>query len=114
MAIPSGYGTEVLQRKFYDGLAAGSTNILTGVANHIYTILSITFQASGSSPYINITMSPDGSGSIKILADQPIPTGQTFVFNDKIVMVGTDIMAIYANVSTDIWLSYIDQNWDSS
>ena len=111
MAIPSGSGTEVLQRKFYDGLAGASTNILAGVANHIYTILSITFQATGSTPYINITMAPNGSGSIKILADQSIPTGETFVFNDKIVMVGTDIMTIYANVSTDIWLSYIDQDW---
>ena len=41
MAIPSGGGSEILNRKFYTVTSNTDTKILDGEANHIYTVLSI-------------------------------------------------------------------------
>ena len=41
MAIPSGTGTEVLNRGTFTVTDTTDTKILDGVANHIYTVLSI-------------------------------------------------------------------------
>ena len=41
MAIPSGSGTEVLKRATFDGNLNTAPVIINGVANHIYTILTI-------------------------------------------------------------------------
>ena len=50
MAIPSGSGTEVLIRAKLQGFDHSADNkIIDGVANHIYTILSvIVFNGHGS------------------------------------------------------------------
>ncbi len=41
MAIPSGTGTEVLKRGTFTVTGTTDTKILDGVADHIYTVLSI-------------------------------------------------------------------------
>ena len=41
MAIPSGSGTEVLKRAFHKGVTNSEITLITGVANHNYTILSL-------------------------------------------------------------------------
>ena len=41
MAIPSGSGTEVLKVSTATITTNSATNLITGVANHIYTVLSI-------------------------------------------------------------------------
>ena len=45
MAIPSGGGSEVLKRATFSNLATGSSTaqktFIDGVANHIYTVISI-------------------------------------------------------------------------
>ena len=45
MAIPSGSGTEVLKRLFYTVTDTTDTVIINGVANHIYTIISIQMKS---------------------------------------------------------------------
>ena len=41
MAIPSGSGSEVLKRGTFTVTNTTDTKILDGVANHVYTVLSI-------------------------------------------------------------------------
>ena len=41
MAIPSGSGTEVLKRSSSHALSDAYATLITGVANHIYTVLTI-------------------------------------------------------------------------
>ena len=122
MAIPSGSGTEVLKRAKLQGFDHSADNkIIDGVANHIYTILSvIVFNAHGSTATgVNLYIWPDASSGnvIDILAGQQaeIPAYGTYVFNDKFVMVGTDELIIAAKSggggNLDAWVSYIDQDW---
>ena len=41
MAIPSGSGTEVLKRASVHNNSDAYTAVITGVANHIYTVISV-------------------------------------------------------------------------
>ena len=112
MAIPSGSGTEVLKRVTLHGNNASFTEILSGTANHIYTILSIIFcdvqEASGS---ISIRVN-DGSNDIMLLSEASHASKGTFVWNDKFVMLEDDDLDVYNNGAQCDWMvSYIDQDW---
>ena len=48
MAIPSGSGTEVLKRAYFNGNLNTEALLINGVANHIYTILSMTVCETGA------------------------------------------------------------------
>ena len=112
MAIPSGSGTEVLKRVTLHCNNASFTEILSGTANHIYTILSIIFcdvqEASGS---ISIRVN-DGSNDIMLLSEASHASKGTFVWNDKFVMLEDDDLDVYNSVNNGDWyVSYIDQDW---
>ena len=47
MAIPSGSGTEVLKRHSVHANSDAWVNLITGVANHIYTVISIVASEAG-------------------------------------------------------------------
>ena len=115
MAIPSGSGTEVLNRKHKRSLGASSFHtILTGEANHIYTILSLhCMEASGAAGTIRIHLRYGGaSEDVPLIEAQNIGSEQTFVWNDKIVLVGTDQLKIWCSTSASHWwVSYIEQDW---
>ena len=114
MAIPSGSGTEVLKRATYDGNLNTAPVIINGVANHIYTILTITMcEASSSSETISIYIEPSGSGQVILYRNIALPTAGTFVVNDKFVMTGTDHLVLYSSDTSNIdcLVSYIDQDW---
>ena len=115
MAIPSGSGTEVLKRHYVHALSNTSTAIITGVANHIYTVLSIVWTEQGGASelihaHVNISA---GSDDVYIMSSQPLGSEQTFVWNDKFVLTGTDRLftrtADAGNV--DVLITYIDQDW---
>lgn len=115
MAIPSGSGTEVLKRNYVHALSNSSTAILTGVANHIYTVLSIIWTEQGNSSelihtHINIDA---GATDVYIMSSQSLGAEQTFVWNDKFVLTGTDrIFTRTANAgNVDVLITYIDQDW---
>ena len=112
MAIPSGSGTEVLKRATLHAAGSGWTEILSGTANHIYTILSIIgMDANGVGGTLNIRIN-DGSNDIQILGGQTVAVAGTFVWNDKFVMEGDDDLDIYASAAGFDWyLTYIDQDW---
>ena len=117
MAIPSGSGTEVLKRSFIHGNNNAWTTLITGVANHIYIVLSVTFQEqAGAAEDIRLRIDTNASGSDQIAiygsGASDLPANGTFVWNDKIVLTGTDKLDAYTSAgNVDIYCSYIDQDW---
>ena len=112
MAIPSGSGTEVLKRVTAHN-NNGIVEILSGTANHIYTILSIIFVNNTTVETESVQISVnDGSNDIVIVGYTVVPKYGTFVFNDKFVMEGDDDLDLYnGHTNGDWYVSYIDQDW---
>jgi len=111
----SGAGTEVLRRGYVHAMTNSATPLLSGVANHIYTVLSIIFCEQGNadeSMHMHIDVDSSGT-SIALMYDQPIYAEQTFVWNDKLVITETDeLSAQLSNAgNVDVWISYIDQEF---
>jgi len=115
MAIPSGSGTEVSKIAHYAAVSNSEQVILNGVANHIYSILSIIIcETAGAAETFDLYIDDDGGGTdYELLSDQAIGANETFVFSEKLILSGTDhlciITASAANV--DVTISYIDQDW---
>ena len=111
----SGAGTEVLRRGYVHAMTNSSTTLLAGVANHIYTVLSIIFcEQANADESIHMNIDADSTGtSIALMYDQPIYAEQTFVWNDKLVITETDeLSAQLSNAgNVDVWISYIDQEF---
>ena len=111
----SGAGTEVLRRGYVHAMTNSSTTLLAGVANHIYTVLSIIFcEVANADESIHMNIDADSTGtSIALMYDQPIYGEQTFVWNDKFVITETDTLkAQLSNAgNVDVWISYIDQEF---
>ena len=112
MAIPSGSGTEVLKRVTVHGNNSNWVELLSGTANHIYTIISIIFcDQHGAAGTISMRIN-DGTNDIMILSGQSYPSTGTFVFNDKLVLEGDDDIDVYNSTNNGDWyMSYIDQDW---
>ena len=115
MAIPSGSGTEVLKRAYLDNASTTEQSIFDGVANHIYTIISIVIlernNASGNTFDLAVDYNASGNRQLILIA-QPVAKQETFVFNDKIVLTGTDkLRFLCSGGNFDVWCSYIDQDW---
>ena len=113
MAIPSGSGTEVLKVAKVHAMTNTTSTLITGVANHIYTVLSINFtNMSNSDEAIDMYVT-EGSDSYYLLRETIIPDKATFIYNDKLVLSGAQ--SLKANLATagdcDVWVSYIDQDW---
>ena len=122
MAIPSGSGTEVLKVSYKEALTNTVVTLITGVANHIYTVLSITFcelsadTTNGIELYIDCGANDVSGGTNKdiyILNEQNVGSRETYVFSDKIVLSGTDALKtrISTSANVDCVCSYIDQDW---
>ena len=122
MAIPSGSGTEVLKVAYMHNLTNTVVTLITGVANHIYTVLSVSYCELGADATNGIELYIDagvndvaGSGSqdIYILNEVNVGSRETFVFNDKIVLSGTDALKtrISTSANVDVVCSYIDQDF---
>ena len=115
MAIPSGSGTEVLKVGHVAGVSNSESVILNGVANHIYSILSITIcETAGAAETFDLYIDDDGGGTdYEILSDQALGANETFIFNDKLVLSGTDHLCIQlaSAGNVDVVISYIDQDW---
>ena len=120
MAIPSGSGTEVL-KVVYETYTSGTVSLITSGANEIITILSIIACEKGAVAeelYLVIDAARnDVSGTadqdIRILNATPLGAKQTFVWNDKFVFYGGDVLKFYAGSAgiIDVTVSYIVQDW---
>ena len=116
MAIPSGSGTEVLKRGTFKVTTTANTKILDGVANHIYTVLSIVItETAGAAEIFGIFLDPSAAGTnYEILSFATVlGADTTFIFNDRLVLSGTDELNFKsaATCDIDIVISYIDQDW---
>ena len=117
MANPStgfgGAGTEVLRRGYIDGMTNSEATLLTGVANHIYTVLSIIWSNKNSSDEaIHLYVDPDlGGTDLYLFHTQSVPGDATYIFNDKFVITETDKLhsAATSAADFDVWITYIDQ-----
>ena len=118
MAIPSGSGTEVIKSTQIIGLTDSVQTLITGVADHIYTVLSIIVceadDQAGDQINIYLTDSDGSSNPAFLLRSQPVGAGETFVFNDKFSYTGgTQKLQIKVKTTgnMDVRCTYIDQDW---
>ena len=125
MANPSttggtGAGTEVLRRFYKSGLIDQEVKIIDGVADHIYTLLSVVVTEQGVTSEQSITLKIQQGASTSaadvqyIIRSQVIGLNQTFVFSEKIILTDTDELIIFTGSGTDsmdVLCSYIDQEF---
>jgi hypothetical protein len=116
MAIPSGSGTEVLKRGTFAITNNSNTKILDGVADHIYTVLSIIItETAGNAETFGLFLDASAGGTnYEIISfATALPGDATFVFNDRLVLTGTDELNFKAGGSCaiSVVISYIDQDW---
>tara|TARA_R110000824_G_C14779641_1_gene631830 strand:+ start:132 stop:518 length:387 start_codon:yes stop_codon:yes gene_type:complete len=127
MGYPTGSGSEILARTTinaqsntetsfrWDGtMATTGTNSYTVPALHIITVISVTAcEAAGAAgELINLTMN-DGSNDINIIKSVALGAALTFVFSDKLVLIGGDKLIVNcdATANIDFICNYIDQDW---
>ena len=116
MAIPTGSGTEVLSRVFFTVTTTADTKILDGVPLHVYTVLSIVITETAAAAEVFglfIDSSASGTDYEIISLATALAADTTFIFNDRLVLVGTDELNFKsaATCNIDIVISYIDQDW---
>ena len=114
MAIPSGSGTEVLKVGLNTSTSTTENLLINGVSNHIYTVLSVVVcETAGNSETFDLYVKDDAGTVFYLIKEQVLAPKKTFVFNDRIVLAGTDELLIAAGGTCDINIttSYIDQDW---
>ena len=129
MAIPTQAtsGTEVLRRGSvnaqsstdtylkFDNTAttAAGTQSQTVPANHIVTVLNVILCEQGNASELFTMRGELGAGARYFLNLQPLGAYKTFVWSDKIVLIGGDALRIGTGsaANIDIYYSYIDQSW---
>ena len=116
MAIPSGSGTEVLKNGVFVVVSNSAVKLIDGVANHIYTVLSVTIcETAGAAETFDLYVwDPNvGTNVVEVLSDQAIGANKTFIFNDRLVLSGTQELTIITASAADLdcIVSYIDQDW---
>ena len=87
--------------------------MINGVSGHTYTILSVLMcETAGAAETMNMFIDDGGTGTdYEILSDQAIGANETFVFNDKFVIEGTDHLTAKcaSAAAVDVVVSYLDQ-----
>ena len=117
MAIPSGSGTEVLKYTALQGVSTTTQTLITGVTDHIYTIISvvITECANSSTEKFFLGMfDSDGSSNEHVIKHwTPITANGTFVWNDKFSFSGNKTFRVKTDSAADldVLCTYIDQDW---
>ena len=88
--------------------------LINGVSGHTYTILSISFcETAGVAETFDLFIDDGGGGTdYEIYSDQALGANETFVYNDRLVLSGTDNLCIAAASAADldVVVSYIDQD----
>lgn len=124
MAIPSGSGTEVLYRGgFVDPTTetafrwdrtnpTSGTNTYTVPTDHIITLLNIIVCNDNSvNPRTFDLAMVQSSSVIRLLVSQSVPSQGTFIFADKIILLGGDKLLVTSSDTLDFTYNFIDQDW---
>tara|TARA_R110001599_G_scaffold148528_1_gene332227 strand:+ start:648 stop:977 length:330 start_codon:yes stop_codon:yes gene_type:complete len=105
--------SELLKVSHTAGVTNSESVLINGVSGHTYTILSIVAtETAGAAETLDLYIDDDGGGTdYELLSDQAIGANETFVFNDKFVIEGTDHLcaATASSANIDIIVSYLDQ-----
>ena len=112
MALPTGSGSEILKRAAASYSTGSTTTILTAPALHIYTILSVSINRDGATAVVATLTAHNGSADIRLV--QESLSEETFVWNDRLVLMSGDSLKLGLDsvYSVNYWVSYIDQNWE--
>ena len=127
MAIPgSSDGQEVIRRgtmhnqsndhtsiDFTGGLPTVGDETDTVAANHIITILSITWCDQGDAAELIYLFWEGDSKHIRLLHEAPLAAYGTYIWNEKIVLIGGDQLTTHlgGTGNCDIYYTYLDQDW---
>ena len=129
MAYPTGSGSEILRRGSiialsnsatamdFDGTDETTKDQLTSAvpALHIITLLNVTMCETGEAANEVMYMMKRGSTAtnVYLLYDYPIGAKETFIWSEKLVLIGGDKIIIQTGGSAnfDITWQYIDQDW---
>ena len=112
-------GKEVIRRSYIDGAGETESTILTGVADHIMTIVSIVVcdRSSQADNNFHLYIDYDGGGTdLYLLLNQEVGADGTFVWNEKIALTATDKLHMIGissggTAQYDVWCTYIDQDF---
>ena len=140
MAVPTGSGTETIHSGLFEDVNSSATSIITGVAHHIYTVLSVIVCCKGVHASTNdVHLRISGYDRVQPLTASDITLAiwtatlnSTFVWNDKFSFFGSEpaantqvgaaaqgtATAQYLKISTDasackvdVTVTFIDQDW---
>ena len=126
MAIPSGGGSEILQRGWFpalsnasiylkfDGTISDTTTSNAVPAHTIISMLSMTFAERGcANELLNMRVLFGGSSTNYLVSTQSIPAWGTFIWNEPLVLHATDKMIINLDSAgnVDAQFHYIKQDW---
>ena len=124
MAIPSGSESEIVYRTAINAQAATDTSFrfdrtmaTTGTStyvvptNFLITVLNVSF-CNLDTTAREITMKwNDGSLTINLLRNQPLPGEATFVWDNRIILAGADKLIVGADAGNiDCLCSYVVQD----
>ena len=117
MAFPVNSGSERIKYTKLTDIDATTQALITGVALHIYTVVSIIVcEMSGAAEdiQISITDSNGSSNPCYILWNQTLALNATFVWSDRFSFDGDKKLMIGSNTGPanfDAVCTYIDQDW---
>ena len=116
MALPTGSGTEVLSRGTFTVTDTTDTKLIDGTALHVYTVLSIVItETAGNAEAFGLFLDPSAGGTdYEIISlSTVLSSDTTFIFNYRLVLVGTYELNFKSagTCDIDIVISYIDQDW---
>ena len=111
----SAAGTEILRRVVHTPFTDSEFKLIDGTANYTYTVLSITFcNPSANDETFHMWIDYEASGTdVYLLNQQPLNARECFIWNDKIMLAGTDELVIEAGntASMGVTCTYIEQRW---
>ena len=121
MAIPSGGGTEVLKVGYESAVSNTDITLVTAGTHEIVTVLSIIYcemagAASKVLMYIDAgrtDLSGTSAVNVYLLYQQDLGIHETFVWNDKFVLYGGDVLktSLHTSGTCCATISYIVQDW---
>ena len=103
MALPTGSGSELIKTTQITDLTNSAQTLITGVANHIYTVISIiACETAGGVEAMNMYLADsDGSSNPLITSLKYILDSANFQAGSEITVYGSDVTptaAVYPNL----------------
>ena len=104
--------SEIFGRTLTAGVSNSESVLLNGVSGHTYGIFSISItECAGAAETVDLYIDQSGGGSdFEILSDQALGANETYVHNDRIILVDEDHLcaATASSANVDIIVSYLD------